>query len=322
MKTFLEIEPQLNMLYSEHKKLSELLTYPEVLLDSKLSVKLQKQEQLIKPIADKFENYLSLKNSVLEFENLLSSSSVEDKNFIVSELELASFQLECLKQELVCLFVTLNAEIQNIVVEVVPNKNSESEKLKSTIILGYEQFCLANGFSFNVQTVNDQEVVNVSGLNALELFKSEIGVHAKSDNSKINYCSVFVYEKLENTNNAMIESDVKIDACRSSGAGGQHVNTTNSMIRATHLPTGISVVCQDERSQFQNKQKALDSLREKVESYYSLQTVKQIESFKREQSKQIKKGVVTKVYDFNNQTIVASTGNTIALEDFIAGKII
>ena len=59
------------------------------------------------------------KNSVLEFENLLSSSSVEDKNFIVSELELASLQLECLKQELVCLFVTLNAEIQNIVVEVV-----------------------------------------------------------------------------------------------------------------------------------------------------------------------------------------------------------
>ena len=114
---------------------------------------------------------------------------------------------------------------------------------------GYLEFCKVNNFESDLSKQKNKAVINISGLGVYDLFKDEIGLHCLSQN-KQSLCQVFVFDNSYNKKE-FDEKDVEIITCRSSGAGGQHINTTDSSIKATHIPTSICAVSQDERSQFQ-----------------------------------------------------------------------
>lgn len=311
---------KLDGLCLEFDRLNELLTYQEVLLDSNLTLSYQKRLAVIEPVVLKYKsvmqdyqgalNFYSLKDEVALSEKEAFFSAINESCIaIINQLNLLSVAVELLE-----------AELENCVVEVVSNKAGVNNVLFSDLITAYKNFCKKHDIDFVEDVEQNNTKLFLSGLNAYNFFKEEIGVHILTDNKQEYVCNVFVYKDLETQD--FNEKDVEFKASRSSGAGGQHVNTTDSSIRATHLPTGISVVCEDERSQLQNKVRALENLKEKVYETFKVKLEAEIEKQKKEQLKKIKNNFVVKNYSKLENKIIKSDKIEIAYSEFLNGNIL
>ena len=304
---------KLNSILDKFLHLNTLLTYEEVVLDKKLCYKLEKERNELSPIAKKYEEYLNLSQSLVEFGELLNTSS-NDQHLIQDEINSIQTQLENVSNELKSLLNSFGASLQDVVIEIVDNKNSS--ELRKTIELGYSQFAKNNNLQIETTCDKNTTFLKLSGINIKSILMDEVGLHISNDGQS---CSVFLYDNYTQEDVSFNESDIEITITRSSGAGGQHINTTDSAIKITHLKTGITATCQSERSQIQNRDKALATLKERVISHYENLKNEYISNSKKEQVKLMKNKYVAKNYDFE-LGLINKNKNTIILKDFLQGK--
>ena len=314
---------KLEQLSKDYKYLSELLTFEEILIDNKLCKKYQKQLDNIEPICNSYQNLLNLHQQL----DIISSktnfdSEQEAELFRQEKLDLSN-KIKKLKTEIVKNLNKLNSTYQSITIEIIVGNEQYSQQLKNDIVLGYQNFFKQNLWQYQNKTQQEITIFNVTGLNTKKIMQNEIGLHTAKINNQQCSCKVFVFDSFVDTEPTFNEQDIKIEVCRSSGAGGQHINTTDSSIKITHIQTGITAVCQDERSQIQNKQKAFQNLKIKVLDFYNNQKLKFVKQQKTEQLKLIKQNHITKIYDYNNKIIKSKKDNQqIKFDDFLSGNVL
>ena len=249
----------------------------------------------------------SLEDTVFHFESLIEKLTYLEESVDILEEESGDIFIQDLQKEINDLRDTLEAfEIQSFLSEEMDKNNAiltihpgaggtESQDWAQMLMRMYMRWSEKHNFHTKIieHQIGDEAgiksaTIMISGAYAYGYLKSEAGVHrlvriSPFDANKrrhTSFAAVLVYPEIEDTIRVEIkEEDIKIDTFRASGAGGQHVNKTSSAVRLTHLPTGITVSCQNERSQHKNKAIAVKILKARLYNLKMMEQEKKMEDF-------------------------------------------
>ncbi|WP_294148974.1 peptide chain release factor 1 [uncultured Clostridium sp.] len=273
---------RLDDLLIRFEELMEELNSPDVALDQKRFRKLMKEQADLTPIVEAYKEYKKANQDVEDSLALLEEESDEEmREMAKEELAEAKKRIEELEQEMKILLLPKDPnDDKNVMVEIRAGAGGDEAALfASELYRMYVHFAESNRWKTELVSVNEngiggfKEVVfMVTGQGAYSKMKYESGVHRvqrvpeteSGGRIHTSTASVAVMPEAEEFDVVIDDKDIRIDVMRASGNGGQCVNTTDSAVRLTHMPTGIVIYSQTEKSQLQNKEKAFRLLRSKL----------------------------------------------------------
>ena len=319
----------------------ELANNTALITDAMAYAKAIKEYRSLTAVVEKYREYKRTEQDIEDALQIIDEADDEDmKAMAQDELKDAKSRLETLSQELTVLLIPRDPnDEKNVIVEIRAGAGGEEAALFAAVLYRmYSMYAATVGFKVSVANANETELggykeisFSVEGDGAYSRFKFESGVHRvqrvpeteSQGRIQTSTATVAVLPEVEDVEIEIKDSDLIFESCKSSGAGGQHINKTESAVRLTHKPTGIVIECQEERSQFKNKDKALKMLRAKL---YDIKQREQSEKVASDRKSQVGTGDRSeKIRTYNypqNRVTDHRIGVTLySLEDFLNGNI-
>ena len=307
---------QLSQYELEWNEFQGLLASVEVMSDNKLYLHYLNKQKNIDAVVSGFKEYKKLAAEINDFNELALLSYDHEKAQIHENVKTLTEKQNELWENLKRKLRGLGVEcLQKVIIELKQKNADEFAKDLKEVILNF-----AKHSKFEVVKNEDEEII-LSGLNVYNILKCFSGKIQKIQKGQVQEVLMVVLEKSQCDVEFNID-DVEFQTSKSGGAGGQHINKTESAVKLIHVPTGITVSCQDDRSQTKNKERAIELLVEKIAEYNAKNSKKHIENQRKILQNAIFSSTPVIVFDYDKNVVVSTkTKTTYEIDKILSGEL-